>query len=442
MRLPKVIAVAFLLFGIETEFFAGQVVHVRVEGEISRGTVLLLKGALAEAEKTDAQALVVSFSTPGGYLDAALKCRDLLLDAPVKTIAYVNREAISAGALLAISCERIYFAPGGAMGAATPVYFERGRMEKAPEKVISAVREIFRATAEARGRNPDVAAMVDEDVAIQGLVERGKLLTLTPETAARWGYSDGLAASIGEVLAAEELEGAEIVEFTMGFVERAIAFLTSPLVSGLLIALGILGLLVEMAVPGFGIPGIVGLGALGLFFWGHFAVGLAGWESLGFFIAGLILVLLEIFVFTAVDFGIVGILGLGLIGFGFYSAMVGPLTDPSQVSRAVAAVAAGLAVALTGLVLLITALPKTRLRFGGVLLKSAIDSRVALREDRPAWVGRTGVALTDLRPVGKGKFSGRILDVVSEEGYLPKDTEIVITRVEGFRFVVRKAGGE
>ncbi|NOX45089.1 MAG: nodulation protein NfeD, partial [Caldiserica bacterium] len=172
------------------------------------------------------------------------------------------------------------------------------------------------------------------------------------------------------------------------------------------------------------------------------AVGLAGWESLGFFIAGLILILLEIFVFTAVDFGAVGILGLGLLGFGFYTAMVGPLTDPAQISRAVTAVSAGLAVALVGLVLAITLLPRTRLRFGGILLKGAIDSRALRTEPRAEWVGKRGVALTDLRPVGKGEFSGRIVDVVSEEGYLPRGTEIVITRAEGIRFVVRRAGGE
>ncbi len=424
-------------------FAAGTVVHVRVEDEIDRGTVLLLRGAIERAEELGADLLVISLSTPGGYLDAALRCRDLLLDAPLRTVAYVDREALSAGALIAISCERIYFAPGGAMGAATPVYFERGRMEEAPEKVISAVREIFRATAEARGRDPHVAAaMVDPDIAIPDIVEAGKLLTLTPTTATERGYADGLAESLADVLVAEGAPGAEVEEFTAGLAVRAVAVLTSPFVSGLLIALGIMGLLVELSVPGFGIPGIVGLGALSLFFWSHFAVGLAGWESLGFFIAGLILVLLEIFVFTAVDFGAVGILGLGLIGFGFYTAMVGPLTEPAQVTRAVTAVSAGLAVALVGLVLIITLLPRPRLRFGGILLKGAIDSRALRTEPRAEWVGKRGMALTDLRPVGKGEFSGRIVDVVSEEGYLPRGTEIVITRAEGIRFVVRRAGGE
>ena len=135
----------------------------------------------------------------------------------METVAYVNREALSAGALIAISCD-------GAMGTA-------------PEKVVSAVWETFRAAAEARGRNPDVAAaMVDPDIGIPDLVGEGKLLTLTPSSAAAWGYSGGTA----EVLA-EGLADATVEEFAPGFRERTIALLTSPTASGILIALGILG---------------------------------------------------------------------------------------------------------------------------------------------------------------------------------------------------------
>ncbi|MCD6540244.1 hypothetical protein J7K76_00165 [Candidatus Bipolaricaulota bacterium] len=138
----------------------------------------------------------------------------------METVAYVNRDALPAGALIAISCD-------GAMGAA-------------PEKVVSAVRETFRAAAEARGRNPDVAAaMVDPDIGIPDLVKEGKILT--PSSAAAWGYSDGTAEGLAEVLAAEGLADAAVEEFAPGFWERTIALLTSPTASGILIALGILG---------------------------------------------------------------------------------------------------------------------------------------------------------------------------------------------------------
>ncbi|MCK4394442.1 nodulation protein NfeD, partial [Candidatus Bipolaricaulota bacterium] len=125
-----------------------------IDTEIGRGTVSYLRKGLAEATAAEAQAVVIQLSTPGGYLDSAVAGRDAILDADLPTIAYVNREAYSAGALLAIACGHIYFAPAGVMGAATPVYFEKGMMRVAPEKVISATRKLFRATAETRGRPP------------------------------------------------------------------------------------------------------------------------------------------------------------------------------------------------------------------------------------------------------------------------------------------------
>ena len=169
------------------------VLHVRVEGEIDRGTVPLLKRALARAEEVKGECLLISLSTSGGYLDAALECRDLLLDAPVKTVAYVNREALSAGALIAISCD-------GAMGAA-------------PEKVgLGGAGDLPR-----RRRGPEAEPGCrrrhgDPDIGIPDLVEEGKLLTLTPSSAAAWGYSGGTA----EVLA-EGLADVTVEEFAPGF---------------------------------------------------------------------------------------------------------------------------------------------------------------------------------------------------------------------------------
>ena len=329
------------------------------------------------------------------------------------------------------------------MGAATPVYFDpTGRMEEAPEKVVSAVRALFRATAEARGRNPDVAeAMVDREVEIEGLVERGKLLTLTSTTAAEWGYSDGEAPSLEEALNMAGLAGGELVRFDYRWVDRAVDFLTRPEIAGLLILIALVGLIWEMLIPGFGLPGTVGLAALSAFFWAHFMVGLAGWESVLFLLAGMVAIVLEVFVFTATDFGLAGLVGLVLVGLGFYTSMVGPFTQPDQVIWAIVSVSLALLVAIVGSFVLLARLPKTRLRLGGVVLQQAITSRVTDRvRPRAAspWVGRQGVAVTDLRPVGAGEFAGERLDVICEEGFLPKGTPIEIVRDEGFRKVVRQ----
>ncbi|MGC9018235.1 MAG: NfeD family protein [Candidatus Bipolaricaulaceae bacterium] len=415
---------------------------ITVEGEIGRGMVSYFQRGFSEAEKAGASAIILELSTPGGYLDAAQACRDLILGTKIPTIAYVNREAYSAGALLALACERIYFAPGGVMGAATPVYFDpQGRMEEAPEKVVSAVRALFRATAEVRGRNPLVAeAMVDRDVEIPGLVERGKLLTLTAKAAREWGYSEGEAASLAEVLELSGLAPAVLRAPEYRWIDQFVDVLTNPWVAALLIAVGALGLLIETFTPGFGLPGTVGLAALALFFWSHYLAGLAGWESFVFFLAGIIAILLEVFVFTATDFGLAGIVGLVLIGLGFYTAMTGPFTGPAEAASALGAVALALVASLIGFALFLTWIPKSRLRLGGVVLKAAIEERAVGRlPSQPSpYVGKKGKALTDLHPVGKAEFAGEQLDVVAEEGFIPKGSTVEIVRDEGYRKVVRR----
>jgi membrane-bound serine protease (ClpP class) len=421
----------------------GEVWLLSVEGEIGSGTVSYLRKGLSEAAESGAQAAIIRLSTPGGYLDAAISCRDAVLDSQLPTIAYVDREAYSAGALLAIACERIYFAPGGVMGAATPVYFDQyGRLEEAPEKTISAVRALFRATAELRGRDPQVAeAMVDRSVEIPGLVQAGKLLTLTAELAWEWGYSEGEAPTLDRLLEAAGLAGAEVVPFHYRWVDRAVGLLTRPEIAGLMILIALVGLIWEMLIPGFGLPGTVGLAALAAFLWAHFMVGLAGWESILFLLGGMVAIVLEVFVFTATDFGLAGLVGLVLIGLGFYTSMVGPFTEAGQVISAIVSVSLALLVAIVGSFVLVARLPRTRLRLGGVVLQHAITSRVTdrggLRRENH-WVGRRGVAVTDLRPVGAGEFSGERLDVICEEGFLPKGTPIEIVRDEGFRKVVRQ----
>lgn len=425
---------------------AGSVWVLEVNGDIGRGTVSYLRQGLSSAAESGADAVVIELSTPGGYLDSAIAARDAILDANIPTIAYINREAYSAGALLAIACQKIYFASAGVMGAATPVYFESGKMEEAPEKVVSATRELFAATAESRGRPTDVAeAMVDRDIAIPGLIEEGKLLTLTYTEAEQWGYSDGEVAGIDDLLSLEGLAGATVVVHQRRVIDDVVDVLTTPWVAGILIAAGVLGLIIEMIVPGFGIPGITGLVLLGLFFWSHFLVGLAGWSSIVFLFAGIVFILLEVFVFTGATLGLSGLAGLVLVGIGFYTSMVGPLAQPTEAVHAIVAVSVGLVLALAIAIFIVARLPKTRLRFGGVILSQAITGRAFDKKAEASdgkWVGRRGVAVTDLHPVGMGEFDGERTDVVCEEGFLPKGMAIVVTKDEGYRKVVKKSERE
>ncbi|MDQ4099863.1 MAG: hypothetical protein M3121_05135, partial [Chloroflexota bacterium] len=204
----------------------GPVYVVPIHGPIDLGVASFLRRALDEAEEAGARAVVLDLDTPGGRLDAVLQMRDAILGAGVPTVAFVNREAFSAGALITIASERIYMTPGAVYGAATPV---DGSGETASEKVISAVRSTFRATAEERGRDPEIAAaMVDPDVEIDGLVGPDQLLTLTTTEARRVNYADGVAADRTDLLALTGLQGADVVETSPGLAENVVRFLTNP----------------------------------------------------------------------------------------------------------------------------------------------------------------------------------------------------------------------
>ena len=412
-----------------------------IDDEIGSGTVTYLQRGINEASEADADILVLVLATPGGDLDAAVNARSLLLETNVPTVAYISREALSAGALLAITCERIFFAPGGVMGAATPVFVSGWDIEEAPEKIISATRTLFRASAEQFGRPPDVAeAMVDRDVSIPDLIAAGKLLTLSSQQALQWGYSDGELISLDTWLDEQGILTTHV--FELNWKDRMVEFLTSPLVAGVLIAIGLLGLLIEMLIPGFGVSGVIGILCLAAFFWAHYLVGLAGWESIALLAGGVVAVLLEIFAFTAIDFGITGLIGLVLIGLGFHNAMVGPFTSPGQAIQTIGIVAAGLVVSVVLATILLTRLPKTHLRLGGMILSTAITGRSFPTEDTKdggeAWLGRRGVAVTDLRPVGVGEFDGNRADVICEAGHLPKGTPIVVIKAKGYQKIVRR----
>ncbi len=424
-----------------------QVYVATVSGVIDLGMTPYVKRVLREATNADAEAVILDINTPGGRLDAALAIKDALLGAEVPVIAYVNREAFSAGALIAIAANTIYIAPGGVIGAATPVD-EVGKT--ASEKVISAVRTDFKSVAEFRGRDANIAeAMVDEEVSIEGLVESGKLLTLTSTEALKWGYSDGEASNLNAVLEAEGLAGATVVQIDPSFSERLVRFLTNPAVATLLISLGFLGLLAELTSPGFGVPGIAGLLLLGLFFWGHMLAELTGWEGVALVVIGLALIAMELLVLPG--FGIAGLLGLGAFFAGLFMSMIGQGAATGDFLRAglVLLGAFGLMVAGAGMILKM--LPRrglfrglslqTSLAPGSGLEESAGDVRQKEASGHPetytSMVGARGIALTDLHPAGVARIDNNRVDVVTEGDFIDEGSSIEVIADEEYRRVVR-----
>jgi membrane-bound serine protease (ClpP class) len=358
-------------------------------------------------------------------------------------VAFVNPRAISAGALISLAATRLVMADGATIGAATPVQAGGGEgATPVGEKTVSYVRKEFRATAEQRGRPPLLAeAMVDADVEVRGVVERGKLLTLTTEEALRHQVADLRAGSLEALLQALQLQGAALRRVEENWAESLVRFLTNPVVGSLLMTVGLVGILVEIRTPGFGVPGLLGLASLALFFWGQSLVRLAGWEELLLVAAGLVLLAVEVFVIPG--FGLAGILGIGALLAGFGMSLVGAGASGEALVAALGHVALSLVVAIVAAVALLRALP--RLPYGRrLILQSALPpggGEEADTEGSRRWVGRRGKALSPLRPAGIALLGGERVDVVSEGGFVEGGRIVEVIRVDGNRVVVRPLPG-
>jgi len=279
-----------------------------IEGMIDLGLAPFLARTIREAEQAGTAAVLLDINTLGGRVDAAVVMRDAILQARIRTIGFVNPRAISAGALLALATETIVMTSSGTIGAAMPVLSGGGELKAADEKSVSYLRKEFAATAEHRGRPSEFAeAMVDVDVAIPGVVAKGKLLTLTLSEAMDHHIVEFTAATLESALGAVGLVDAEVRRASETWAETLVRFLTSPIVASLLMTIGLLGILVELRAPGFSLPGFAGLLSFALFFGGHWLVQLAGREELVLVGAGVLLVGTEVFVIPG--FGVAGIAG-------------------------------------------------------------------------------------------------------------------------------------
>lgn len=411
-----------------------------IDGVIDLGLAPYVARTLREAGAAGASAVVLDINTFGGRVDAAVAIRDHLLNSPVRTVAFINQRAISAGALIALACDTVVMTRGGTIGAAAPVIDGgSGAPVPADEKSVSYVRKEFRATAEARGRPPAIAeAMVDKDVVIPGLIEEGKLLTLTTAEAVDRQVADHVADTLDSALEAAGLSGAVVTRVAETWAESVVRFLTHPVVSSLLMTLALLGILIEIRTPGFGAPGAIGLACLGLFFWGHWIVQLAGWEELLLIGLGIVLVGIEVLVIPGTS--IAGVAGVAALVGGLALVLVGAGATTAVVVNALGRVALSILVALIGAFALLRVLP--RLPFGRRLVldtgMAAGMGWVSAPETDRQWLGHTGTALSPLRPSGIATLDGTRVDVVSEGEFIDAGTPIDVVRVEGNRIVVRR----
>jgi membrane-bound serine protease (ClpP class) len=419
-----------------------RVVYVApIEGIIDLGLAPFVQRVLDEAAAAKAAAVVLEINTFGGRVDAAVQIRDALLGAQVPTIAYVNRRAISAGALISLAAEHLVMAPGATIGAATPVMAGQpgGATQAVSEKTVSYVRKEFRATAESRKRPALIAeAMVDADVAIRGVIEKGKLLTLTTDEALKHKVAEHRAESLEAALERVGIRDAQLRRAAPNWAENVVRFLTHPVLSSLLVTIGMLGIIIELRTPGFGVAGAIGVGSLAAFFWGHWLVQLAGWGELMLALGGVALLLLELFVIPG--FGCAGILGILALLAALVMSVVGSGATPEFLMLAAGRFVLSLLAALLASFLLLRFMPRTpfgrRLILQGGL--GAGHEYGSAPESDLRWLGKRGRTTSPLRPAGFADIEGARVDVVSEGELIEPGTPVEVIRVDGNRIVVRQ----
>jgi membrane-bound serine protease (ClpP class) len=415
----------------------GPIYRIPVDGVIELGLAPFIERTLREAEAAGARAVILDIETPGGRIDAAQRIVRAIQESAVPVYALVNMHAHSAGAMIALAARQIYMRPGSQIGAVTPV---SGDGTKAPEKIVSAMRAEMRALAERGGLDPRVAeAMVDENIEIEGISPAGQLLTLTASEAVALGYAretadwDALVTELG-------LAEADVQQTRTNWAERVVRFLTHPAVAPMLLSIGFLGVIMEIKTPSFGLAGMVGAGALTAFFGSHLLLGLAGWEEMILLFAGIGLVAVEMFVIPG--FGIAGIAGALAILAAFYLSMVSPMATAADYGQALGILSLSILVVIVAGWAILRHLPRSRgFTRSGLMLGDATTKETGYLSSavRTELIGSVGVALTDLRPAGAGRFGKERIDVVSESNWIGAGTPIRVVRSDGYRHVVEPA---
>ena len=440
--LTSLIALLCPLVLHQTEALAQTVYHVdmKLEGMIDPGVSAFVERVIEDAEANEVDAIVFEIDTFGGRVDAATVIRDAILDSEALTIAFINKRAISAGALISLACDKIVMAQAGTMGATTPV---DGSGTKASDKVTSYMRAEMRATAESTGRDAKIAeAMVDERVDIPGLsAEAGRPATLTTEQSLNYEMADETAESLRDVLSIYDLGEAEIVPIELNWAEHVVRLLTHPAVTSILLAVAMFGLIAEVRTPGWGLGGTLALVALGIFFGSHLVVKLAEWQELALFAVGLGLLLVEVIVIPG--FGIAGLAGVGLMLGSLVVTQLGDfqLWNVDEIAAVIVRLSASMVGAFVLSLMMLRSLPRMA-SFNRLVLETetrASEGYVSSSREEDELLGKEGVTVSELRPAGIALIDGRRTDVVTDGEFVAVDQAVEVVEVSGNRVVVRRA---
>ncbi len=489
---------------------------IPIEGEIDPFQVVFIRRSIDKAQKEGVSQLIFSINTFGGRVDSALQIATLIgSQDELHTIAYIPAEpesvgvSWSAGALISFASNSIYMAPGTSIGAAAPVYQTSEGMQPAGEKTVSAVRTQLAALAEKNGHPPEVAlAMVDQDIKLTAektadgyrfstktpsegnekenktedpettvLSPAGKLLTLTAGEMEKYGISSGTAASV-EILQ-EKLELMTLMRIKPSSADQIVHLLTSAAVASLLLTVGLLALYLEISSPGFGIPGTIAIVAFALLFVSSGLLGTLSSIELLLFLAGIILLIVEIFLIPG--FGVAGISGLVFMTIGLVLSRQEFILPDNEwqmelFTRNLLLVFGTLAASFLLLGILMMFFPRIRL-FQRLILSnpdqapptspaSTLTTHSSPMGTAPTYmnspstgttaaynkdnmspeasleqlrVGDKGTVISKLRPAGKISVGDTTYSVVTEGQWIEPGAKVQVLSIEGNRIVVEEA---
>ncbi len=398
--------------------------------------------AMEEAQKEHADIILIQMNTYGGMLEAADSIRTKILHSKIPVYVFIDNNAASAGALIALACDSIYMSPAANIGAAT-VVDQSGK--PLPDKYQSYMRSLMRSTAETKGRNPTIAeAMVDPRIFIKGISDSGKVLTFTTSEAIANGYCNAEADNIKQVLKHAGIDNYTIRSYHLSATDRIIRFLVHPIVSGILIMVIIGGIYFELQTPGIGFPIAAAVAAAVLYFAPLYLEGLAShWEIL-LFLLGLVLIALEIFVVPG--FGITGILGITFMVLGLTLSLIRP-AGPGFLNYNFTALVRAFSIVIisTALSIIFSIWLTKRLfisgRFGYLGLQKTHPKEegfTSASAEYSKMVGKTGVAHTKLRPAGKVVVENDVFDAVAEIGFIDKNKNVKVVGYQNSQLIVKQ----
>ena len=428
---------------------------INIKQEIGSTSWSHLQSGLRHAENKKADYILIEMNTYGGYVVEADSMRTAILNTKIPVYVFINNNAASAGALIAIACDKIFMRNSANIGAATVVN-ETG--EKAPDKYQSYMRSLIRSTAESHGkdtitqkngetiikwkRDPAIAeAMVDERVVIPILTDTTKVLTLTASEAFSVGYCDGIAENVSEVVVKYmQLNDYDLETYNPTPFDYIKDFLMNGVVQSLLIMVIIGGIYLELKTPGIGLPAAVAITAALLYFTPLYMDGYAqNWEIL-LFVVGLILIAFEIFVIPG--FGVAGISGIILTATGLFLSLVGNVdldfegVSTDQALKSLLTVSVGIVMSFALIIFVISKIGKEGSMLKHVALTTDQEGFSSASEDTRLMIGKMGVAATILRPSGRIIIDNEYYDAVAVQGFIEKGQSVNVVKYENAQLYV------